>query len=679
VAKPSLDDTWPSPPGVDARGLDLKGFDDAGGDKTGREETGRDETGRDETGAFLREIASAPALPPPLVVVPGTKWSASGRYEIQRRLGRGGMGTVYEATDTLLGRAVALKVLDCVAGAHEASAQLRLLNEARLAATVDHERVARVYDVGTHEGFAFVAMEYVEGATLRTKMDGPVDWSWAVEWGRQIAEGLAELHRRGVIHRDLKPENVMLTAQGTVKLLDFGLARQTEESKVATPIPVALKAPEASRITTMAGTPGYMSPEQYLGKMLDPRVDVFALGVILYEMIAHRRPFVGATSYAIAHATLEERPTFDGPVWRRVPKSLRSIIAKMLSREIEARFLDASEVLTALRALPVKPRRRWWWLPVLVATVAVVGVVGAMQRSSTRQVMPTPQGMVLVQAGELEVGRNESELKDECAAMGKGCDWSLLSREIPSVRVQLAPFFLDRTEVTNQAFAEFLAAQRGTLFVADDEDDHLPRFVRRNAGVDDFDVLLDLDSTIGGMAYDRSWPEAFRAIEDRKQLPVVQVSWFGAKRYCESKGKRLPTENEWEAAARGRENRRFPWGHDWPACPGVVVPDNGELPVTGCPREAVPQVVGTASRDRTPDGVLDLGGNVAEWTASAYVEGGARSEFKGVGRDQPRVVRGGSFAHARPARTSARLFSTPTSMAPNLGFRCAVDAVRSER
>src|ERR1700733_152149 len=167
---------------------------------------------------FVRAVAHAPARRPPPDVPLGSRWGAGDRYVLERRLGRGGMGIVYVASDTLLSRLVALKVLDADI-ANEIGAHA-LLREARMAAKIEHERVARVYDIGEHESSLFVAMEFVRGQTLRTWMTGRrVEVMEATSIAVQIAEGLAALHENGVIHRDLKPENVMLSEAGGVKLL----------------------------------------------------------------------------------------------------------------------------------------------------------------------------------------------------------------------------------------------------------------------------------------------------------------------------------------------------------------------------------------------------------------------------------------------------------------------------
>ncbi|MEO7735689.1 MAG: bifunctional serine/threonine-protein kinase/formylglycine-generating enzyme family protein [Kofleriaceae bacterium] len=661
--------------------------------------------------ALMRAVAFAPPRPPPRSVTPGTRWSASGRYVIERRLGRGGMGTVYAATDTVLNRIVALKLLDVAGADHDVAHHARLLREAQLAASMEHERIARVYDVGSHEGFAFVAMEYVPGGTLRQWMArGDVPLTQIIDIVTQIAEGLAELHAKGVVHRDLKPENVMMTAQGGVKLVDFGLARHAALHADEPDPPVRdgrARIAHSSSTAAASGTPGYMAPEQCSGQAMDERVDIFALGVILYELVAQEKPFRGATVGAIVSATLEATPIFHEAVWARAPALLRAHAAKMLEREPGARFADGSGALVALRELttgmsserihrPVElsealsgaPTQRALRLrlPVLVdvglatrglelpaagIALACLGVLWL----HPRPLPSAPAGMALIDVGTIVVGHNADALERDCHELGAGCDRAQLYREAPLTELDVPAFFLDKTEVTNDEFAVLLNTFAGLLTVAEDADSHVPRFVGRNAGTGhgagQDEVLFDLDDVNGGV--EAAPGGAYRVRAGRGALPAAQASWYGAKLYCEAQGKRLPTEDEWEAAARGHEDRRFPWGDALPRCGQVVIPGDGEAPMAaGCAASVAAQPVGSAPQDVTPEGVHDLGGNVAEWTSSRFVEHNRAARRAEGPREMPRVIRGGSWGESLMVRTSGRSKRPPSVMGANLGFRCAL-------
>ena len=216
----------------------------------------------------LRTVAHGPAQAVP---------ARLGHFRVEACIGRGGLGIVYRAYDERLRRPVALKVL---AEASSASAS-RLLEEARAAAALTHACIAAIHDVQQQRGISFIVMELVEGTTLREEMrGGPLPLGRALRYARDIAAALARAHDSGIVHRDLKPENVMVTPDGRVKVLDFGLAREAPETGPASSDPTR---------TGVSGTPGYMAPEQAQGRRVDPRADVFSFGVVLFEMISGRR------------------------------------------------------------------------------------------------------------------------------------------------------------------------------------------------------------------------------------------------------------------------------------------------------------------------------------------------------------------------------------------------------
>jgi len=664
--------------------------------------------------AMLRAVAHAPSRRPANVVVPGTKWGEADRYTIDRRLGHGGMGSVYAATDTILERVVALKVLDASQLGHDAAYKARLLREAKLAARVEHERIARVYDVGSHDGLGFVAMEYVQGETLRHWMAGRhATTSEIVDIAIQIADGLAALHASGVVHRDLKPENVMLTTQGAVKLLDFGLARATITPEDGSS-PATSAVADGASLAAVSGTPGYMAPEQCAGLPLDARIDVFALGVIIHELVTGERLFRGDTIGAIMQATLAWVPTLSGPRWQDMPDRLREHAARMLAREPAGRFDDGASARAALAELRTEPsipsvhsvhsvhsvrlpevivqlgkaptqralpRQRFAALrrrinrraAFLAAGVAAIGAL-ALWLKPPRALPPAPPGMALIEGGELTVGTTALAIELECVAIGPGCDREHMRRELPH-DVKVAPFFLDRYEVTNEQYADMLNSFANTLIVKDDTDDHRPRYVTQSPLFGSSDKLLDLQQNRSGIEYVATYTKnRFRVRQGQGRLPVVQVSWSGATWYCNALGKRLPGDNEWEAAARGRDNRRFPWGNALPKWGELALPDDGALaPRAGAPTSLEgARPVGTSRQDVTPDGVFDLAGNVAEWTSSWTTPGEPSTEPGSAGSPVGLVfVRGGSWAASVLARPSGRLGRRAITMATNYGFRCA--------
>jgi serine/threonine protein kinase/tetratricopeptide (TPR) repeat protein len=262
-----------------------------------------------------------------------------GRYAIERKLGQGGMGVVYAARDQRLERSVALKTLSSLA--RDETARKRFWREARLAASVSHPNVCQLYEIGDDEGELFIAMELLEGESLAARLRrGPLSVAETVPIGVEVLAALSALHSRGVIHRDLKPSNVFLTPHG-VKLLDFGLARTSQLE------PAALSsATELTRAGVVVGTPRYMAPEQVTSEALDTRSDLFAVGAMLFEMLAGRPAFTGRNAVEILHATLYEQPPAltGSPAVAAADRVIRRALAKRPSERPESALVMAEEL-----------------------------------------------------------------------------------------------------------------------------------------------------------------------------------------------------------------------------------------------------------------------------------------------------------------------------------------------
>jgi serine/threonine protein kinase/Tol biopolymer transport system component len=348
-------------------------------------------------GSFLR----TPTARPPLEAdergpAPGERL---GPYEIVGRLGQGGMGEVYRARDPRLGREVAIKVLT-PRRAPDRDARARFEREARTASALNHPHIVNIYEIGEAETLAgstyYIAMELVEGQTLRERLKGGAGWRDLVLPLAQVADALAKAHKAGIVHRDLKPENIMLTPDGYPKVLDFGLAKLMGVGEAAS-------APESAptrsfeghtRAGTILGTPGYMSPEQVQGKPLDSRSDIFSLGCILYEAAAGRRPFKGdselETLYAIVH---HEPPPVES--LGEAPPELGRLVRRCLAKDRDERYQAITDLAHDLRELgrdatpslaprvPARPGRKSWarWLTGGVVTAGVVIGVGRGLRS----------------------------------------------------------------------------------------------------------------------------------------------------------------------------------------------------------------------------------------------------------------------------------------------------------
>jgi len=283
-----------------------------------------------------------------------------GPYTVTSALGAGGMGEVYKARDPRLDRDVAIKVLTPALAADPRFKE-RFEREARVVASLNHPHICTLHDIGAHEGATFLVMEYLEGETLAARLArGRVPFETALTWAAQVADALAQAHARGVVHRDLKPANLFVVEPGSIKVLDFGLARIA--GAAAATLAPTMAATEAGMAV---GTVAYMSPEQARGDAIDARSDIFSFGAVLYEMITGRSAFGGTTTAVIFDGILNRplRPLREAA--REVPADFAAAVDRMLAKRAADRHPDGSAVAAALREIqvldayrPVVPLRR---------------------------------------------------------------------------------------------------------------------------------------------------------------------------------------------------------------------------------------------------------------------------------------------------------------------------------
>jgi serine/threonine protein kinase len=288
-----------------------------------------------------------------------------GRYELGRLLGAGGMAEVYEGHDRLLARRVAIKIL-LAQYAHDPAFLARFRREAQAAASLSHPNIVGVYDTGSEADTWFIVMEYVDGRTLKDiiRAEGALYWARAAEVAADVAGALAVAHARGIVHRDVKPANVMLTTEGKVKVMDFGIAR-------------ASAVPSITQTSAVVGTAQYIAPEQAQGLEVDARSDVYALGCCLYEMVTGQVPFSGPTPVAIAYRHVREDPTPPRALNPDVPVPLEQVCLKAMAKRPEDRYQTAVELQRDLERVRIgEPVTVAGPLPSQQTTQAIGGAAG---------------------------------------------------------------------------------------------------------------------------------------------------------------------------------------------------------------------------------------------------------------------------------------------------------------
>jgi formylglycine-generating enzyme required for sulfatase activity/tRNA A-37 threonylcarbamoyl transferase component Bud32 len=536
-------------------------------------------------------------------------------YEVIRSLGEGGFAIVFLVRDKSLKRDLAVKVLspELITSRNVLD---RFRREAETIAQLSHPNIVPLHFIGQKDDLLYLAMQCVAGGSIgdRLAREGPLPADDVVRIVSDVASALAHAHKRGVIHRDIKPANVLVDADsGRCLVTDFGIARSSDAANL-------------TATGVMLGTPAYLSPEQVTGEKLDHRVDIYALGVMAYELLTARVPFQAPTATAAMMKRLAGPPDPVTTLRANVPPHVADAITQCLAVDPADRPQTADDVIQAFGgnrvttggrvtsgAPPTWPRSRGRFPLVAFMSVATLIAVGAIAYVvANRRAAAAPPGaglpdtnMVVIPAGDYIIGTDSGFVNAR-----------------PRHTEHVAQFRIGRTEVTVGDYQTFI-------------------------------MMTNAPSP---------WPGGLPS----PKLPVTHVPWGDAANYCAWKyrpGGRLPTEVEWEAAARGREGRAYPSGnHLEPASAN-----------TASAQRDGPAPVGSFPRGATPEGLQDMSGNVWEWTSSPM------AAYPG-GRPMPdslaryRVIRGGAFDTNDSVATAwwrgyVSATSAPAAL-PNTGFRC---------
>ena len=654
------------------------------------------------------------------------------RYRVEAFIGRGGMAEVYKVWDNHRMTFLAMKLL------YEDMALDRVFirrfkREADTLAKLQHPNIVRFYGLEQHGRQAFMLLDFVSGESLKHKIfdaAGPLPMSTIRSVLGSVCAALAYAHSEGYVHCDLKPSNILFHRSGKPMLADFGIARMTDA---------------ATATMVGAGTPAYMAPEQARGLNPTPQTDIYALGVVLFEMLTGgERPFTGeyaqttgSTSEKVRWEQVNLKPPSPRAYKPEISKELEAVVLKCLAKKPDMRYQTPLDLLNALQqatapeeaseseevqpeaedesgripappaepsltpereappsresepgskpdqAEPVDiPAKNWWqryggWVSVggflLIGALAIVLLLGGPEKlaipvtliptetpvpTNTLPPTDTPSPTVTntpqpTQTPALRVGATQVSEVDGMVQVYIPAGEFLMgsedggSDESPVHSVTLDAYWIDQHEVTNAQFAEFL-----------DEEGNQEEGGETWLDVDDDDVLIEQS---GG-----DW----RPVSGYGDHPAVEVSWYGARAYCQWAGRRLPTEAEWEKAARGGlEGKKYPWGDEAPVC--EIGAENGTQ-YSNCDGRTVP----LKSFSPNGFGLYDMAGNVWEWVADwyddDYYNNSPSENPTGPESDYYRVLRGGSWNSIGNFVSAAnRNWFNPDDTNVNLGLRCA--------
>jgi len=613
------------------------------------------------------------------------------RYIILEKLGEGGMAAVFKAHDSRLDRDVAIKIIRTdTYDTKEFFA--RFEREAKALAKLQHPNIVNVIDYGDHEGIPFLVMDFIPGGTLKDRIGQPTSFKDAALILAPISRALEYAHKKGIIHRDIKPQNIMITESGDPMLTDFGIAKILGGEEVT----------ELTKTGLGFGTPGYMAPEQLLGAKADKRLDIYNLGIVFYEHISGRKPFrVSDLSEMLLQDDEEIAEHLKRFLPYELPPKVFECLTKALAKNPEDRYQEMGEFAKALEQFSRFEARRTEPLPkpsqppqtgrfaslpswaksgmlaggILSITVIIAAWItyAAITRFNAQNFTPAeenrvstntpPAPTVIVQSVQPEavpvpietIGTSPASeptlQSDQPQSFVSDIDDMQLifipegefemgygsgnADESPAHNVFLDAYWIDQTEVSNKQYAACVASG-------------------------------DCPELISKGSFAR--PDYFTNPQ-YTDYPVIYINYEQAQAYCSWAGRRLPTEAEWEKAARGTERFIYPWGNTAPS-PDLLNYDRNVGDTTA---------VGSYPAGASPYGVLDMSGNVSEWVAdwydAEYYIGSLRINPPGPVNGIERVLRGGNWedTNINHIRAIDRMSRLPQARSERyIGFRCAV-------
>ncbi len=624
-----------------------------------------------------------------------------GRYQILALLGEGGMATVYKAYDTRLEREVAIKVIRRDAFPPDDMEMMlkRFEREAKSLGRLSHPNIVGVIDYGENEGSPYLVMVYLSGGTLKDRLGKPMPWREAIELLLPIARALEYVHDRNIINRDVKPSNVLMTDKGEPMLTDFGLVKLFgDQDKDATSL---------TSSGTGLGTPDYMAPEQWTGETT-AQSDLYSLGVVLYEMITGHRPYTADTPAGVLLKQATESLPLPKQYIPDLPKDVESVLLRALAKDPKYRYHDMrvlieelqnllagreviastfktsqlrdqmtgklkrSQEIAAYSKLQPDPQKKTFPTLIIAAVAAFVIFLAcgggywfitskpgifSVAPTPTKQEPPTPTQISPTQtippADTPTTAPTESllptetpvplEIKDNknvpmrlipAGEFTMGSDDSGDVGSRPAHVINLEAFYIDKYEVTNEMYDACVYA-----------------------------VECRKPQQAGSATRNTYFSNPVYA-----KFPVLYIDWKMANAYCAWRGARLPTEAEWEKAARGTDERLYPWGNQEPDC--------SLANLTGCVADTTP--VDQQEKGQSPYGVYGMSGNVWEWTSSLFKAYPYRftDDRDNLDLTGERIARGGSWhifgGNSGNVRADTRLKLDPGYYGAYVGFRCAV-------